>query len=101
MAVSRFLKNIAKGTVNNILTPKASTTVLAAPTPETVTIVTASENNVNQLAPTGSVSRTTATELFKPNLGAQLNNAGTARLVTPAVTLKSGNYRQSAFRRRT
>ena len=84
----------------NITTPKASTTVLAAPTPETVTIVTASQNNVNQLAPTGSVSRLTAVDLFTPNLGTQLNNTGTARVVTQLTTLKTGNYRQ-AFRRRT
>lgn len=100
MPFSSFLGASAKGTINNILTPKASTTVLAAPRPESVTLISTSENNVNQLATTGSVSRTTATELFKPNLGAQLNNAGTARLVTPPSTLNNGNYRQ-AFRRRT
>ena len=78
----------------NITTPKASTTVLAAPTPETVTIVTASQNNVNQLAPTGSVSRTTAVDLLTPNLGTQLNSDGSARLPTQPTTLKTGNYRQ-------
>ena len=77
-----------------IVTAKASTTVLAAPTPENVTTVTSSQNNVNQIAPTGSVSRTTAVDLLTPTLGAQLNNAGTARLVTPPTILKTGNYRQ-------
>jgi hypothetical protein len=78
----------------NITTPKASTTVLAAPTPETVTIVTASQNNVNQLAPTGSASRLTAVDPFTPNLGTQLNSDGTSRLPTQPTTLKTGNYRQ-------
>ncbi len=78
----------------NITTPKASTTVLAAPTPETVTIVTASQNNVNQLAPTGSVSRLSAVDPFTPNLGTRLNSDGSARLPTQPTTLKTGNYRQ-------
>ena len=78
----------------NITTPKASTTVLAAPTPETVTTVTASQNNVNQLAPTGSVSRLSAVDPFTPNLGTQLNSDGSARLPTQPTTLKTGNYRQ-------
>jgi len=94
------VKSLFKNSESGIVTAKASTTVVAAPTPETVTTVTASQNNVNQLAPTGSASRTTVVELFKPNMGVQLNNAGTARLVTPPTTLNNGNYRQ-AFRRRT
>jgi hypothetical protein len=84
----------------NITTPKASTTVLAAPRPESVTLITTSQNNVNQLASTGSVSRLSAVDPLTPNLGTQLNSDGTARLPTQPTTLKTGNYRQT-FRRQT
>ena len=80
--------------MNNITTPKASTTVLAAPRPESVTLITTSQNNVNQLASTGSVSRSTAVDPFVPNLGVKLNRDGTARMPASSTVAGTGNYRQ-------